>query len=72
MAKKIVKKEEKKEKKAVSKVGELRGKVTIAKHELFAMQMDKAQGKLKNTSSLTFKRKEIARLLTALRQMELA
>ncbi len=69
MAKKTVKKEEKKE---VSKFAELRGKVKTAKQELFAMQMDKAQGKLKNTSSLTLKRKEIAKLLTALRQLELA
>ncbi|HEX8965951.1 MAG TPA: 50S ribosomal protein L29 [Patescibacteria group bacterium] len=69
MAKKIIKKEEKKE---TNKFSELRGKVKTAKQELFAMQMDKAQGKLKNTSSLTLKRKEIARLLTALRQVELA
>ena len=69
MAKKTVKKEEKKE---VSKFAELRGKVKTAKQELFAMQMDKAQGKLKNTSSLTLKRKEIEKLLTALRQLELA
>jgi len=68
MAKKAVKKEEKKE---TSKFAELRNKVTVAKKELFTMNMDKAQGKLKNTSLLSIKRKEIARLLTALRQLEL-
>jgi ribosomal protein L29 len=61
----------KKEVKELSKAGELKEQIKKAKTELFNLEMDQAQRKLKNTSSLTLKRKEIARLLTAVRLVEL-
>ncbi len=68
MANKKTKKEEIKEN---SKALELYAQIKKAKTELFALEMDQAQRKLKNTSSLSLKRKEIARLLTALRLVQL-
>lgn len=50
---------------------ELQTEVHTAKGALSDLLLDKAQGKLKNTSSLTNKRKEIAVLLTMMRHMEL-
>lgn len=41
-----------------------------AKSELFTLGLDKVQRKLKNTSSLSHKRKEIARILTKMKEME--
>jgi len=51
---------------------ELRKSLVDAKKDLFSMQMDIKMGKLKNTRSLFWKRKEIAYLLTELRRKELA
>jgi ribosomal protein L29 len=65
---KTVKKEEKKE---VGKAEELRAQVIKAREELAGLVMDNIQHKLKNTSSLRTKRDQIARLLTALRQVEM-
>jgi len=61
----------KEEVKAGIKTSELKVQIKKAKEELSAMEIDHSQRKLKNTSSLTLKRKEIARLLTAMRQVEL-
>lgn len=49
---------------------ELRKSVNEAKAELTSMQLEHAQFKLKNTSSLTSKRKEIAVMQTVLREKE--
>lgn len=40
-----------------------------ARKELFNLRLDNSQRKLKNTSSLMTKRKEIARILTKIREM---
>lgn len=40
-----------------------------ARKELFNLRLDNSQRKLKNTSSLTMKRKEIARILTKIREI---
>lgn len=53
------------------KLTELREQVKKAKEELANLRLEKVQRKLKNTASVTLKRKEIARLLTAMRQLEL-
>lgn len=68
------KKEEKEEKKGttVNTVGELKNQIKKSKEALFEITLDQEQRKLKNTSQLSHKRKEIARLLTALRILELA
>lgn len=58
-------------KKTENKTGDLREQIKKAREELFTLQLDHGQRKIKNTSSLTTKRKEIAKLLTALRQVEL-
>lgn len=50
---------------------ELRSQVKKLRDELFQLQLDHEQRKLKNTSLLKVKRKEIARFLTTLRVMEL-
>jgi len=42
-----------------------------ARNELFLLKIDKAQNKLKNTRSLFLKRKEIALILTLIREKEL-
>ncbi len=62
-----VKKEEKKE---TQKIEELRVQLAKLQEEHIQLKLDNEQRKLKNTSSLTTKRKEIARLLTAMRQVE--
>ncbi len=49
---------------------ELRKAVNEAKTELTKLQLDHAQFKLKNTRSLTHKRKEIAVMQTVLREKE--
>lgn len=66
------KKTKKEEIKKTDKAVELYDQLKKAKSELFQLEMDHSQRKLKNTSSLTLKRKEIARILTALRLVELA
>lgn len=47
---------------------ELKTLLSDARKELFNLRLDNLQRKLKNTSSLTTKRKEIARILTKIRQ----
>ena len=47
---------------------ELQTMVQDARKELFNLRLDNSQRKLKNTSSLSFKRKEIARILTKIRE----
>lgn len=53
-------------------IKELNKLVTDAKDALVGLKMDKTQNKLKNTSILTIKRKEIAQMLTVIRMKELA
>lgn len=53
-------------------IRELGNMVTEAKNQLAELGMDKIQNKLKNTSSLSLKRKEIAQMLTIMRLKELA
>lgn len=50
---------------------ELRNLVAEAKDALAQLRLDKTQNKLKNTSALTAKRKEIAQMLTVIRMKEL-
>ena len=69
MAKKIIDTKEKVEK--VSTEVEIREAIAKAKNEIFELQLDKAQGKMKNVKSLFLKRKEVARLLTKLREMQI-
>jgi ribosomal protein L29 len=53
-------------------IKELNNLVAQAQDELAGLKMDKTQNKLKNTSSLFLKRKEIAQMQTVIRQKELA
>lgn len=55
-----------------SSLQELNNLIAKAKDELFLLKMDKAQNKLKNTRSLFLKRKEMALILTIIREKELA
>ncbi len=50
---------------------ELKKLLMDAKDSLFNLRIDLSQNKLKNTTSIMLKRKEIALILTALRQKEL-
>ena len=50
---------------------ELKKAVNTAKDQLFGLRLDFSQNKLKNTASIFLKRKEIAWILTALREKEL-
>jgi len=63
-------KSEKKDQKS-TKLSELQDQVKALREELVTLHLDSEQKKLKNTSSLTLKRKELARLLTAVRQVQL-
>lgn len=45
--------------------------VQQARKELFQLRLTHAQGKLKETTLITMKRKEIARMLTEMRRKEL-
>ncbi|MBI2025754.1 MAG: 50S ribosomal protein L29 [Candidatus Levybacteria bacterium] len=49
---------------------ELKKLLLDAKDELFNLKLDLSQNKLKNTTSITLKRKVIALILTALREKE--
>lgn len=49
---------------------ELKKILLDAKDSLFNLRIDLSQNKLKNTTSIVLKRKEIALILTALRQKE--
>lgn len=51
---------------------ELNKLVIDAKDMVVGLRLDKTQNKLKNTSSLSVKRKEIAQMLTIIRMKELA
>lgn len=51
---------------------ELKKLVTDAKDTLSGFKLDKTQNKLKNTSLLSLKRKEIAQMLTVIRGKELS
>jgi len=53
-------------------VKELSNLVVAAKDALSGLMLDKTQNKLKNTSSLSVKRKEIAQMLTIIRKKELS
>jgi large subunit ribosomal protein L29 len=49
---------------------ELKGQVAELKKELFNLRFQKAQGELTNTSRFRAAKKEIARILTALRSSQ--
>lgn len=49
---------------------ELTKKLKDTRDELFNLKLDLSQNKLKNTKLLTLKRKEIALILTALKEKE--
>jgi len=51
---------------------ELRKALKEAKETLFNLNLDNKQNKLKNTRQLFWKRKEIALILTALKEKEIA
>lgn len=50
---------------------QLKKEVKDLKSLLFDMRLEKSQNKLKNLRSIFMKRKEMARLLTQIRQLEL-
>ncbi|MCL5438394.1 MAG: 50S ribosomal protein L29 [Patescibacteria group bacterium] len=52
------------------KIPELKVLLKEAKDALFNLKMDHAQKKLKNTKLIFGKRKEIARIMTAIREVE--
>ncbi|KKQ29744.1 MAG: hypothetical protein US48_C0015G0009 [Candidatus Levybacteria bacterium GW2011_GWA2_37_36] len=66
-----MKSKEKKELHAKS-IKELSKLVVETKDALAGMKLDKTQNKIKNTSILSIKRKEIAQMLTIIRLKELA
>lgn len=51
-------------------INELRLLLQQVKEELFSLRLEKVQKKLKNTSSIFQKRKDIARILTILKEKE--
>ncbi len=53
-------------------IKELNNLAAEAKDALVGLRLDKTQNKLKNTSLISLKRKEIAQMLTILRLKELA
>ena len=55
--------------KSIQELGSL---IVEAKDALAGMRLEKIQNKLKNTSQLSVKRKEIAQMMTVLRMKELA
>lgn len=55
--------------KSIKELGNL---VNKAKDEIVSLTLDKTQNKLKNTSALSVKRKEIAQMLTVIRMKELS
>ena len=55
--------------KSIQELGSL---IVEAKDALAGMRLEKIQNKLKNTSQLSVKRKEIAQMMTILRMKELA
>ena len=53
-------------------IKELQKQVSDLKDELVGLVLDKTQNKLKNTSLISIKRKEIAQMLTIIRMKELS
>ena len=53
-------------------IAEIKNDIVKAKDDLRSLLLDKSQGKVKNTSSLSRKRKEIAILLTVMREKEMS
>lgn len=51
--------------------GELAQMTADLKSELFSLRLDKSQNKLKNQRSIFIKRKDMARVLSVLREKEL-
>ena len=51
-------------------VTELKNLLAKSRDELFNLKLDLSQNKLKNTSSIFLKRKEVALILTALKEKE--
>ncbi|MBI2032081.1 MAG: 50S ribosomal protein L29 [Candidatus Levybacteria bacterium] len=62
-----------KEKKEVfsKDIKELKNRLKEAREQLFEMRMDFSQNKLKNSRQLFFKRREIAQIMTVIREKEL-
>lgn len=56
----------------VKSLKELSNLVNKSKDELMNLKMEKVQNKLKNTSQLFIKRREIAQMLTIVRAKELS
>lgn len=52
-------------------IKELRVALKEAREKLFSFKLEKMQMKLKNTRAIFLKRKEIAQILTALREKEM-
>lgn len=52
-------------------IAELRTMLKNAKDAVFTAKLEKSQNKLKNTSSLSLKRKEIAQVLTIMKEKDL-
>jgi len=50
---------------------ELRTMLKTAKDAVFTSKLEKSQNKLKNTSSLSLKRKEIAQVLSIMKEKEI-
>jgi large subunit ribosomal protein L29 len=50
---------------------ELRTMLKTARDAVFTAKLEKSQNKLKNTSSLSLKRKEIAQILTIMKEKEI-
>lgn len=61
----------KKETDIKEKVKEFKKRLVKLQDEHFKIRLEHSQGKLKNTSLLTAKRKEIAKLLTEERKLEI-
>jgi len=53
-------------------IQELKNLLKEKRNELFSLRQELAQKKLKNTKSVFWKRKEIARILTILKEKELS
>lgn len=53
-------------------IDELEGLLKETRRALLTLRLEKSQNKLKNTRVIFLKRKDIARMLTALRQKEFA
>lgn len=54
----------------IKNIQELKNLLKSAQDVLFQLKLEKAQNKLKNTRSIFWKRKEIANILTVVREKE--